>query len=152
MLAGPAEERLRVFAESLRPEPFLRREEESDDDFMERSFNHVLNELGARGILRKAADGERLTEAEQDTYNRLVGFLRKELDRLHVELVERLGLEQRSARGWIRTNVVGAPKTVIAMYVSAIALLIVGGSITYAKNWIWHHARTKTPAPAQKTK
>jgi hypothetical protein len=147
-LPGLAEERLRTFVAGLNPEPFLLREGEGDDDFMERSFEHVLENMGARGILRKAADGDRLTAAEQDTYDRLVRFLRTELDRLHVELVERLGLEQRSLRGWIRTNTVEAPKKVVAMYVSALALLVVGGSITYARNWIWHHAHHPKPPAA----
>jgi len=151
-LPGLAEERLRIFAGGLQPEPFLLREGESEGDFMERVFNHALEELGARGILRKAADGDRLTQAEQQTFDRLVGFLRGEVERLHIELVERLGLEQRSVRGRIRTNTVKAPKKVVAMYLTAIAILLVGGSITYAKNWIWHHAHHAKPpaAPSHK--
>jgi hypothetical protein len=64
-LPGLADERLRVFAARLTPEPFLRDASEDPEAFMERALLHVYDSLGARGILRQAVDGRQLTASEK---------------------------------------------------------------------------------------
>jgi hypothetical protein len=146
-LPGLADERLSLFIRGLNPEPLLRDQDE-DDAFMERVFVAALDDMGDRGVVRRAIAGERHDAEEERRFERAVNFLRGEADRLHSEVVDRLRLEQRSLKARVREAVKSAPKKLVAAYAAAALGLIVTGSLAYAKNWIWHHARHRKLPPA----
>ncbi len=143
MLPGLAEERLRLFVKSLNPEPFLVDPNEDEDVFMERAFRHVLDEMGDRGILRRAAEGQQLTQEEQQSFDRVAQFLREEVERLHAELVDRLRLQQRSVSGQLTRKVKGVP--VWAAGAAGAALIGTGAlaAASYAGHWFTDHSPDK---------
>lgn len=145
-LPGLADKRLRLFAASLHPEPFLRDVDEDELAYMERALGHVLANLGARGILRRALDGERLDNAHQQVFDRLVAFLRREVDGLHDEVIDRLRRKERSVRRRsVNALKLGSAK-IVGIYLGLLLTAIAGITITYAKHW-WGHDAKKTPPP-----
>jgi hypothetical protein len=136
-LPGLAEERIRLFAKSLNPEPFLRDPDENDGDFMERSFIHVLNEMGYRGILRRGTSGETLNKAEARIFHDVVNFLRGEVDRMHAEVVDRLRMDQRSFRVRAPRWLGSTSKKAVALYAAAIIGLVATATVAYMKDWVW---------------
>lgn len=134
-LAGLADERLRLFVASLSPEPFLRDANEDEDVYLERTFKRVLENLGARGLLRRVVAGERLTTGEQDVFTRLVTFLRAEVERLHEEIIDQLQRGDRSLSRRIANTLGLGSRKVVAAYVAALLGLAATASVSYVKDW-----------------
>jgi hypothetical protein len=147
-LPGLADERLHLFVEALTPEPLLRQPGEDEFDFMDRTIPYVLGEMGDRGILRRATSGQQLDRRDEESFKRVVSFLRDEVDRLHVEVIDRLRTEQSATRASLVDRGKRLSLKALALYLTALVALAAGASFAYAKHWFSHSGHGK-PAITQ---